>query len=97
MQEITILPLRTKSRILISGYCRTLHNALDTSLDPRGKPRAFTYQETTAIRDYIDNPSVSINNLGAPWRNLTKLARVSFPKTYYFKFLGRKTIIFLII
>jgi hypothetical protein len=45
----------------------------------------------------VDNPLVSINDLGAPWKNLAESAGVFFPETYYFKPPGRRIVTLLII
>jgi hypothetical protein len=45
----------------------------------------------------MDDPSVSIDDLGAPWRNLAESAGVSLPESYYFKPPGRRIVTLLTI
>jgi hypothetical protein len=43
-----------------------LYNIADSGPDPRGKKPAFTKTETSAIADYLDYPTTSLDDKGKP-------------------------------
>jgi hypothetical protein len=71
---------------------RTLYNRPDSGLDPYGRNRAITRQETAAISDYLDDPLVPLDDRGKPWLDIVYNSGVSLPKTFYFKPPGYRTI-----
>jgi hypothetical protein len=85
IHKLTGIPLSSQTRILASKQVRTLYNLPDSGPDPRGRKRAITQQETTAIADYVNNRTVPLDNRGAPWQDIAEESGVILPKTTYFK------------
>ena len=85
IRKVTGVPRRNQSRILASKEPRTLHNQLDSGLDPRGRKRALRHSDTSAISDYLEDPSTSFNDKGAPWLDIAEKAGVELPETTHFK------------
>ena len=85
MRKVTSVPRRNQSRILASKQPQTLHNVPDSRPDLRERKRALTRSDTATISDYLDNDSVSLNNKGKPWLDVTETAGVSLPNTSHFK------------
>jgi hypothetical protein len=92
VRKVTGVPRRNQSRILASKEPRTLHNKPDLGPDPRGRKRALTRSETSAISDYLDDPSTSFNDKGAPWLDIAEEAGVDLPQTNHFKPPGLRTV-----
>jgi hypothetical protein len=92
IHKLTGINERTQRRILSSNQPRTLHNRPDSGPDPRGRNRAITRQETAAISDYLDDPSVPLDDRGKPWLDIAYDSGVSLPKTFHFKPPGYRTI-----
>jgi DDE superfamily endonuclease len=86
------VPPRSQRRILATGEVRTFHNRPDSGPDPRGRPRAFTHTETAAIASYLDDPTTSLDDKGAPWKDIAQAAGVELPKTTHFKPPGLRTV-----
>jgi hypothetical protein len=63
---------RTQARVRKDNTCRTLHNSLHVEeLEPRGRPRIVTRKCTQAIADYIDDETISIEDRGMPWLDIS--------------------------
>lgn len=84
VRKVTGVAERVQSRILASKQVRTRHNLPNSGPDPRGRKRAITRSELAAIAAYVDDESVSLNDRGAPWLDLTEASGVQLPQTYHF-------------
>ena len=80
VREITGVPESMQSRILASHEVRTLYNQSDVGPDPRGRPRAFTRNETIAVEDYLQDPLRTLSEKGAPWPDIVEEAGVALLK-----------------
>ena len=85
LEKITGIKPATQSRILRSHELHTLHNVEDKGPDPRGRPLAFTKQETSAVADYIKDSEVSAKDKGKSWQEVVVAARIDLPNTTHFK------------
>jgi hypothetical protein len=85
IEEATKIPPRTQSHILKTGHARTLHNVEDGGPDPRGSKPAFTKEENSAIADYLDYDTITLEEKGKPWQDIVVDSGHPLPQTYYFK------------
>jgi hypothetical protein len=92
IRKVTGVPERNQSRILASKQPRTCHNQPDSGPDPRGRKRAFTRLDTSAISDYLDDYTVSLDDKGLPWLDIAEQAGVDLPETFHFKPPGLRTV-----
>ena len=92
VRKVTGVPERVQTRILASRQVRTLHNRPDSSPDPRGRKRAFTRSETSAIGDYLDDSAIPLDDKGKPWLNIAEDAGIILPQTTHFKPPGVRTV-----
>jgi hypothetical protein len=92
VQKVTGVAPRTQSRILCEKQARTLHNRPDSGPDLRGRKRCLTCSETSAISDYLDDSTTSLDDKGAPWLDIAESAGVKLPETAHFKPPGNRTI-----
>ena len=92
IRRITNLPERTQTRILAEKEVRTLHNRQDLRPDPRGRKRAILRLDSATISDYLDNPTVPLDDRGKPWLDLAEDAGIHLPKTQHFKPPGIRTV-----
>lgn len=92
IRKVTGVPERNQSRILASKQPRTCHNQPDSGPDPRGRKRAFTRSDTSAISDYLNDYTVPLDNKGLPWLDIAEQAGVDLPETSHFKPPGLRTV-----
>ena len=62
VRKVTSVVPCTQTRILASKQARTLHNRPDLGPDPRERKRALARSDTSAIGDYLDDDSVSLDD-----------------------------------
>jgi hypothetical protein len=58
---------------------RRMHNIEDSGPDPRGHYPAFTKSETSAIYDYLIDPSTVFKDKGKPWQDIIKDIAIPLP------------------
>jgi hypothetical protein len=92
IQAVKKVPPRSQTRILASKNPRTLQHLLDSGPNPHGRKRALTRADTAAIADYLDDPTTSLNQRGAPWLDIAEAAGVDLPKTEHIKPLGKRVV-----
>ena len=92
VREVTGVAERIQTRILASKEVRTRHNQVDKGPDPRGRKRALTRSDTSAISDYLSDPTTSLDDKGEPWLDVAESAGVTLPETYHFKPPGHRMI-----
>jgi hypothetical protein len=92
IQKLTSIPLSGQTQILATKQVRTLYNIPDFGPDLRGRKRALTRQDTTAITHYINDGTVPLDDRGAPWQDIIVEAGVTLPKTTHFKPPGSRTV-----
>jgi len=83
VEEVTGVADRTQRRILGSKQPRSLTNIPD-NLEPRGRNRAITKQESSAVATYLDDDSVDIDDKGKPWIEILRDSGVDIPQTIHF-------------
>jgi hypothetical protein len=93
VRKVTGVTERNQSRILAFKEPRTFHNRFDLSPDPRGRKNALIRSETSAITDYLNDSTTSLNNRGAPWLNIAEQSGVYLLKIPHFKSFRLRTII----
>jgi hypothetical protein len=76
---------RIQSRILISKETRTRHNQPNSGPGQRGRKKALSRTDTAAIADYLNDPTISLDDKGKPWLDIAESAGVILPKTTHFK------------
>ena len=84
IRKVTGVPRRNQSRILASKEPRTLYNQPDSSPDPCGRKRALRWSDTSTISNYLEDPSTSFDDKGAPWLDIAEEAGVDLPETNSF-------------
>ena len=92
VRKVTGVAKRIQTRILASKQVRTRHNQPDSGPDLRGRKRALTWTETAAISDYLDDSTISLDDKGKPWLEITQDAGITLPKTTHFKPPGVRTV-----
>ncbi|KAG9230643.1 hypothetical protein BJ875DRAFT_444820, partial [Amylocarpus encephaloides] len=60
--------------------------------DPRGRKRALIRSDTAAIGNYLDDPSIPLDNRGKPWLDIAEDAGITLPTTIHFKPPGVRTV-----
>jgi hypothetical protein len=93
IKKVSGVAPRIQSRILASKQVRTLHNQPDSGPDLRGRKRAISRADSSAIADYLDDSTVPLDDKGKPWLDIAEDAGVSLPETTHFKPPGSRTII----